>query len=370
VARAAAELHELRQRAQGRLPEAHRLLLSRKGLEQASDRRVAAARAARVAERAPGRRVLDATSGIGGDALALAVAGIPVVAADREPEAALFAGENLARLGHPRHAVVADARRPAVRAELLLLDPDRRPVDRIRRESDPASWSPPWHSVLELLAGFEGGCVKLAPAFDVERARPPVPDELPHGWQWVSLDGELKEVVLWTGCLAPAGEPAQREVLVLDDRPGRAGRPREARLAGAPVEIDALDPDAAARVAWLAEPDPAVIRSGLLGRLAREEELAPVGPRIAYLGGERRPTSPLLRCWRLLGSCSTDRRRVRALLREHDVGTLTVHRRGHPDRAEVLARRYRGGGSRRGELVVARLARGHRAWLVEPAGDA
>jgi hypothetical protein len=139
---------------------------------------------------------------------------------------------------------------------------------------------------------------------------------------------------------------------------------------GRPEEVAALDPEAARAVRWIAEPDPAVVRSGLLGLLARREGLAPLGPRLAYLGGAHAPRSPLVSGYRVLGSAPLDRRRVRALLAAHGVGPLTVKKRGHPDPADALARRLRGAGEAPGLLVVARLARGHHAFLVEPADAA
>jgi len=200
--------------------------------------------------------------------------------------------------------------------------------------------------------------VKLAPGTDVDRLDPRSP-ELPHAWQWVSLRGELKELDLWIGALAEAGGIAgHRQVLALDGRGGAAS------LEGIPAEVEPLDPEAAAEVSWIAEPDPALIRSGLLGSLAREEALAPLGPGIAYLGGDHMPRSPLLQAYEVIGSAPLDRRRVRAMLAEHGIGPVTVKKRGHPDTAKQLAGRLRGSGKRRGILLVSRLARGHRAWLV------
>ena len=121
---------------------------------------------------------------------------------------------------------------------------------------------------------------------------------------------------------------------------------------------------------WIAEPDPALIRSGLLGALAHEQGLAPLAPEIAYLGGDHPPHSPFLRGYEVLGGAPLDRRRVRRLLAEHDVGPLVAKKRGHPEPAEALAKRFRGSGSRRGWLLVARLEGGHRAYLVNPAADA
>ena len=53
------------------------------------------------------------------------------------------------------------------------------------------------------------------------------------------------------------------------------------------------------------------------------------------------------------------------MLARHDIGPVEVLKRGHPDPAEVLAKRFRGRGERRGWLAVARLAKGHLGWLLE-----
>ena len=70
--------------------------------------------------------------------------------------------------------------------------------------------------------------------------------------------------------------------------------------------------------------------------------------------------------WRVLGSTSAHPRPLRELLSQHDIGPLTVKKRGHPDPSTVLEKRLAGAGSRRGTLIVARLEAGHRAYLVEP----
>ena len=370
-AQAATRLHALRQRAEGKLPGAAGLLLTEKGLEQASHREVAAARARRVARHQPSRGgrgvVFDATAGIGGDSLALVEAGLRMVAADADCHTARLLAANLRRAGHGGRVLVARAEHPPVDADWLLLDPDRRPAgreegpanSRDRRTGRPERWSPPWEVCLGLAARVRGACLKLAPATDPARLAPAVPASLPHAWQWVSLRGELKELTLWTGELAETeGDPGRREVLALDGRGGMAER------RGEPVEVEALPAEAAAAVRWIAEPDPALIRSGLLGLVARDEGMAPLGPGLAYLGGTEAPRSPLLAAFEVLDEAPLDRRRVRAMLALHGIGPLTVKRRGHPDDAQTLAKRLRGSGRERGLLVVARLERGHRAYLV------
>lgn len=358
LARLAADLYELRARARSKLGADD--VFTRVGLEQASRAPVARARAALITERVGPSEVLDSTCGIGADTLALAEAGHGVVSADRDPRHALFTSENLRRRGLPDRVVVAEVSRPAARADVVIVDPDRRASG--GRTLDPELWSPSLAEALAVAGRFDGACLKLPPAMDVERARAFLPAGLPHRFQWISCDRELCEVALWTGLLA-MGESAslEHEVLALDGRGGGRG----VRMRGRPTQVASLAHGEVSGISWLAEPDPAVIRSGLLGLLARELDLAPVGPGIAFLGGAQRPDSPLVRTWRVLEVERADPKRVRAMLARHGIGAVQVLKRGHPDTAEVLARRFRGPGDGRGTVAVARMDRGHAVLLLE-----
>jgi hypothetical protein len=354
LARAAASLHDLRGRAQSSALDRDLRFLTPKGLQQATAGAVAAYRALRIGELAPDSLIWDSTAGIGADSLALVRRGLRVVTSDLDGQTLACAASNLAHLAAGGWVLRADAAMPPCRVDVVLLDPDRRPQG--PREGHPERWSPPMSTCLELARSNKGACIKLPPGMD------PVPldglGETPHGLQWISLGGQLRELALWTGCLS--GDLAgQREALVLGPE-GPLGS-----LRGEPEELQPLDPGQMQAIRWLAEPDPAVIRAGLVGPLAREQGMRPLGPRLAYLGSEQRPSSPMLRSWRVLETSALDPKRVRAMLRRHDVGPLTVKKRGHPDDAQTLARRFKGPGERHGLLAVARLAKGHGALLLE-----
>jgi hypothetical protein len=366
-ARAAAELHALRRRAGARLEGAQELLLNAKGLEQASDRRVADARAARIGELAPERVVFDGTAGMGSDARALLARGCAVIACERSPDAVRCTAWNLARAGGGPAAVIrADALRPPLRSPaelLLLLDPDRRPGPRAaargRADDEPDLWSPPLDQALALAARFAGACLKLPPAFEPDESVAAARAGL---WQWVSLAGELKELALWTGALAGAAGGG-REALILE----RSGRSHAFRgRAGARVVAPPLEDAAARAPAYLGDPDPALVCSGLLGAFAELHGARPLHARSAYLACGEPVLSPFAKFFRVLGDAPLDRKQVRRLLAAHDVGTVTVKKRGHPDPADMLARRLRGTGRRHGLLIVARLERRHHAYLVTP----
>ena len=363
IARRAAELWELRGRAKARFPSGQLRALTRKGLEQATREAVARERARRIVRAVPGALVFDATCGLGGDATALVDAGARVLAADLDEATARCASTNLEGLGCRGRVLQADAAFPPLAAPseaFWLVDPDRRAAG--QRSLDPRDWSPTLRRVLALLPRFRGACVKLPPSFDVTRLEGELPSELRRAWQWTSFERELCEVALWTGA-ALEGESGEREAVALS-----AAGP-SARLAGPPATVAALEPEALGALRWLADPDPAVVRAGLLGNLAAELGLQPLDPHIAYLGGEHRPVSPFVRAWPVLGVAPADRRKVSLLLGRLDIGAVDVMKRGHSETGEVLARRFRGRGARRGLIAFARLDSGHVAIVLDPRGE-
>lgn len=360
LARPAAELFRLRAKAKRKFPEAPPAFLTAKALEQASSEAVARARARRIAPLAGREVVADLTCGIGADSAALARAGTRVVACDRDPLLVRCARANFRAAGLRGGFAVAEAQRPAARAELFLVDPDRRAGG--RRTLDPSAWSPPLEFLVELVRRARGVCIKLAPSFEPEALEAALPPELPRSWQWVSSRRELAECCLWSGRFA-GGAASEREATAID------ASGAEHSIRGEPCEVEPLAPEQLERARWIADPDPALVRSGLLGCFARSAGLRTLDARIAFLAGSERPSSPFLRVWRILGASSLDPRRVRELLAAHEVGPLSVHVRGHPDPPERLERRFAGRGRRAGELVVARIGDGHRAFLVERAPE-
>jgi SAM-dependent methyltransferase len=186
----------LRTRARSRFHEfADRMLFTPDGLEQATRLQVAAQHAGRFA-RAGMTSVADLGCGIGADALAFASLGLRVVAVERDEVTAAIAAYNLAPFPETR-VVNGDAleAEPAD-VDALWFDPARRAGG--RRHADPADWSPPLVAVFARAAERPTG-IKLGPALDHAL--------LPEGVeaQWVSVDREVVELVVWSGALARAG---------------------------------------------------------------------------------------------------------------------------------------------------------------------
>lgn len=359
LARALAEQHALRLRAATKFEPAARMLLHRKGLEQATRLDVAAWRSQRIKHFAPKSPVIDATCGLGADLIALVRAGLPALGLEHDQHSAQLAGHNLREATGSECVVLASAAAAPVLAEYWCFDPDRREGG--TASLDPRAWSPPLGLVLAMARSARGACIKLAPGIDLDQHVPL--SDAAWNWRatWVSAGGELRECSLWSGEWAGDAQRGEREALLLS-RPGMGVA--DVSLCEVPHHEPAHEHEQAAAVRWLAEPDPAVIRAGLIGNLARRVGARPLAAQIAYLGSEQPIQHPMLQSWPILDACPLDPRGVRRMLAAHDIGTIEVRKRGHPDAAEVLARRLAGPGRLRGKLAIARLERGHVAYLL------
>lgn len=279
LVRAAVALHEARQRAARRLPEAGQLWLTRVGVEQATAWPVAQYKARRFAEC---DRVADLCCGIGSDTAALSQLSA-VLAVDRSPAMVKRAEWNTAVLGESQRfsSAAADVTGRDWTDWFVHADPDRR-AGRDRPARRLAAYQPGLAWLRQLVATARGGGIKLGPASDW-------PQQFGRTGgcevELMSLAGECREATLWFGPLAGA----------MPRRATNVGTGET--LAGDPT---AASPRVAAGLgAWLAEPDPAVIRAGLVDLLAEQQELARTAADEEYLTGPTRPATSLAASFRI-----------------------------------------------------------------------
>jgi SAM-dependent methyltransferase len=335
LARAALDIALLRRRAAGRLPHAERLYFTREALEQATAAPVAAHRAARLAPLAP--HVADVCCGVGGDALALAAAGARVTGVDYDALRLAMARANAAALGLDARITFVEAdvlTGPPPAADAIFCDPGRRSEG--RRVFDVEAYQPPLSRVLGWRAQCPALCVKLAPGV----ARESLPRGGGYELEFVSLDGELKEAALWCG---PLAEVARRATLLTGDGQTHT-------LTGAEPSASAPHWTLSAPLAYLYEPDAAVIRAQLVTDLASRLGAAQLDAEIAYLTADERVETPFARAWRVLEWLPFGLKQLRARVRAYDPGAVTVKKRGSPLDTDALARQLSGRG--RAQLVV------------------
>ncbi len=345
----------LRAKAAAKLgPQAQDMLLTRDGLEQATRLPVAEHHAARL--RAAGARsVADLGCGVGADSLSFARAGLRVTAVERDATVAAAAAANLT--GHPDAEVVhGDALAWAAdhpgEADVLWLDPARRQVTggaSASRVFDPEAFSPSLTDVFALAEGGRSLAVKLGPALPHEA--------VPAGWeaQWVSADGEVTEVCLYTGAVARPG--IRRAALVLRTRGERAGTAAELT---SPVDRDGSpELDEVGRTgldglpgAVLYEPDGAVIRAGLVSDLGARwgddgRHTRMLDAHLAYLVADDAVETDLAAGYRIGAVHPLHVKHLKRWVRETGVSRLDVKKRGVSVTPEQLRAQLLGGGGAR-----------------------
>lgn len=338
----------LRRKAEGKFgPFAARMLFTQAGLEQATRLRVAALHAGRFRD-AGVRALVDLGCGIGGDALACAAIDIPVTAVDRDEVTATLASFNLAPFPHARavHAAAEDVDLSAFDA--VYLDPARRTAghsetSRLTRSGD---YTPSLDFAFGLAATHAVG-IKLGPGFDRE--------DIPDGWeaQWISVDGQVVELGLWSAALARPG--VGRSALVID-----ATGSHELTAAE-----DSADVDVRPLGAYVWEPDGAVIRARLIGDLARSLDAGMLSPGIAYLTGDAPLDTPFARRFRVIERFPLDEKALKRELKARGIGTLEVKKRGVDVDPAQFRKRMSLSGSASATLILTRIDGRHTALLVE-----
>ncbi|MEV4560735.1 class I SAM-dependent methyltransferase [Kitasatospora sp. NPDC049285] len=346
LVRAAFEQARLRQRAAAKFgADAASMYFTQHGVEQATRRSVAEWRAGRFAALGV-KRLADLCCGIGGDAIALARAGIAVLAVDRDELTCAVASANAAALGvaelvEVRCADVADV--DVAGYDAVFTDPARRTAR--GRVFDPEAYSPPLSWAVEAARCAPFGALKVAPG---------IPHELvPDGAEaeWVSDHGEVKEAVLWFGA-APAA-------------PYRA-----TLLPGGHSHTGGVlpDPEVGPVGRYLYEPDGAVIRARMVAEVAVWTGGRLIDPMIAYVTSDELRPTPYAHAYELTDVLPYHVKKLKALLRERRVGTVVIKKRGMAITPEELRRQLKPSGPNEVTVILSRTPNGPVMMLGQPVG--
>ncbi|MBV1946467.1 class I SAM-dependent methyltransferase [Streptomyces sp. BV129] len=336
----------LRQRAAVKFGagDAERMFFTPNGVEQSTRASVAAYRAERM--RALGiTSVADLCCGIGGDALALARAGIRVLAVDRDPLTAAVARANaealgLAELIEVREADVTEG--DTAGYDAVFVDPARRGGR--GRIFDPEAYSPPLSWAVATALAAPRAALKIAPGIPHEA----VPAEAEA--EWISDGGDVKEAVLWFGTGIPGGVRAT----LLPGPRGLQGR-------GLP------DPAVRPPGRYLYEPDGAVIRAHLVAEVAEELDGGLLDETIAYITADELRPTPYASAYEITDRMPFNVKKLKALLRERQVGNLTVKKRGSAVEPEELRRKVKPQGPNSATVFMTRVAGAPTMLIGHPA---
>jgi hypothetical protein len=255
-----------------------------------------------------------------------------------------MARENLRSVYPDREAsfVLADLRSalPFKRSRIkhstpaLFFDPARRKGG--RRAFSVRRYDPPLDIINHWLPDFPALGVKISPGVDLDEIAA-YDAEL----EFISLQGELKEAVLWFGPLKSAFRRAT--VLPGPHTFSSDSLPKERLPLSEPQE-------------YLYEPDPAILRAGLVAHLGARLGASQLDPEIAYLTSSVLKNSPYARAWKVEDWLPFNLKRLRAYLREQNLGKVTVKKRGSPLDPDALIRSLRLKGDLERVLVLTQVS--------------
>jgi len=338
LAKAALETVILRHKARVKFNRADQMYFTREALEQSSGERIARYRAERFRHCAS---IADLGCGIGGDTTRLAAHGA-VAAVERDPLRLAMAAENLAAYGlRDRVTFIADdiAQMQLPTVEAFFFDPARRVGG--RRKFSVNAYEPPLTLVREWLTHTPAIGVKISPGVDLAEL-----SDYDCEIEFISEQGELKECALWFG----AFRTATRRATLLPSR----------QTLVAPTSLPLVS--ISAPRAYLYEPDPAILRAGLVTLLAEQLNAQQLDPDIAYLTSDQLQPTPFARAFVIEAHFPFQLKRLRERLRAWQVGHVTVKKRGSPLEPEALIKQLKLSGPESRIVFLTHVA--GKAWVL------
>lgn len=326
---AAIQMVDLRRRAAERFTRAAGMFFhSHDLLEQATSEPIARHKGCRFAGL---ETVTDLCCGAGGDALAIAEHAARVIGLDISPTSLLCLRANAEETGLPGRIwqVATDITNWTPTADACHIDPPRRDTQGRRFKT---SQSADWVELVEQMAHeYKHLSAKLSPAIDP--AQVSWADEI----EFISENGTLKQAITWTGCLArhrrtatvirsQAGQTRAQETLASDC-------PKHTADLGAPLQPGRI----------LHEPDPSVIRAGLLGNLAERLGAALIDPHLPLLSSTVACQPTLLsRPYEVLEVLAWSAKKVKQFLRQRTWHVTDVKTRAFACRPEEILASLKG----------------------------
>jgi len=310
---AALEMARLRIKAADKFgADASSMFFTRDALEQASDPLVRKYRASQIGA----KHIVDACCGIGADSLALSAAGTDVIGIDQDALRIEIARFNAVNLGLKAHFQVGDVCAGLPDADLIFFDPARRD-EQGRRIYDVENYLPPLNTIKAWT--HHQVVVKLSPGVDLAQL-----ESYAGRVEFISVNGDLKEAVLWRD-----GTEKRLTATLLTHNGEMLNWEADASLAG--VDKPLSEPRT-----WLVEPDPALLRAGLVQDVAAHFGGNLLDETIAYFTTDQKPDSLWVRSWEILDWMPFNLKYLRTYLREHQVGQVTVKKRGTAVMPETL----------------------------------
>ena len=340
---AALTLAELRLKAQSKFAQASRMWFDRISLEQSTSELVARYKANRFLHATtPEQQIWDYCCGCGGDTLAMMKHRF-VLAIDSDPLRLLQTEWNAKALQPEPQLKTCCAQVELLPCtnRIIHIDPDRR-VNAGKRSLKIEQSKPSLGYLQQLTRLASGGGIKLSPASNFGGKFPDCETEL------ISLNKECKEATIWFGQLK--SDVVSRATLL----------PSGETIAGNPLEFY---PRLESLKEYLFDPDPAVVRAGLIDALSEKLNLGRLDGAEEYLTSERLVSSPFVTPFQVVAQISYHLKDLRKWFRSQHIGQLEIKCRHIPVQIEKLRKKLDLKGNEQAVLFIAKL-QGKAAYLV------
>ena len=296
------------------------------------------------------------------------------------------------------HTILADVREVAKendsknatlarpKADYFTIDPARRAIEG-ENQRDLRNLTPTFEEVIEISKHYKGGMAKIPPGYPIS--------EIPRGTEilYIGQRTDCRE------CLVLFGELAQKTDhvrAVMVDKSGNEidnwtfirDEKREARNESEQSQYDHnYELEGRDRVyrtsssesdlplggisKFIAEPAPVLLRSHLFGvvALAHDETTHLISPGIAYVTSEKPLPAPAFANYEILESSEISTGAVRAMLKSHDIGKLTLKLRGVKVDPDQEIKRLKPKGKNAATLFYTRLDGEKIAILANPVKE-
>ena len=235
---------------------------------------------------------------------------------------------------------------PAQRkADFFTIDPARRAIEG-ENQRDLRNLTPTFEEVIEISKHYKGGMAKIPPGYPI--------CEIPRGTEilYIGQRTDCRECLVLFGKLAQ--NPDHVRAVMVDKNGGTLAQwnferdeRRETRNDSEQSQYDhnyelegrdriyrtsssESDLPLGGISKFIAEPAPVLLRSHLFGvvALAHDETTHLISPGIAYVTSEKPLPSPAFASYEILESSDISTGAVRAMLKSHDIGKLTLKLRG------------------------------------------
>ena len=218
----------------------------------------------------------------------------------------------------------------------IFVDPDRR--DENKRFIAPEDLSPKLSNILKLTEITPNILVKLSPAMDYKS----IIIKQKHSYEFISENGELKEILLCLGNFANDGNKA----ILLPKNISLLQNKKEIAISGT--------------LKYILEPDSAIIRAGLVQDLGYEIGTTLLNKHLALLSSNKEIFSDFTKTYLVVDQFDYNLKKLKKYLRQANIGKLVIKTRGFSQSVEEFRKKLKLKGNESSIMFIIRINEGHK----------